>query len=291
MTTRHEQTAASTPGSTTIDETHTQRRQLNWCQTESTKLDGVEDAPKLIDRLGIVTLFPVSPEIPNLFHAYMGDPEAVVDSGHDSPSGQVYSWRWTLGGQGVAFYGAIVRNRPTWVSWSLLPAILRLRAELRAAGDLYQAGALSNGALRIAEALQAADGELSTGDLRREAGFPTGKENRAAYLKALDELDRRLLVAKVFLPGSTDMRHALVSARYPEQQAAAQHLTQETALAKLLDTYLPHAVYVVPTTLARHLGLEEPRLRSALDALRAAGKLSTATFAGTKGTCYAWQTS
>ena len=270
-----------------IDETLAQRRLTNWRQTPDTKLAGAEDAPGLIEQVGILTHYPTSPELPNLYHAYMGDPEAAVDSGHDSPSGHVYSWRWTLGGQEVAFYGTIVRNRPTWVRWSLLPAVLRLRGEMRSASELYRAGELSNGALRIAEALEGADGALATGDLRLEAGFPTGKENRKDYLKSLDELDRRLMVAKVFSPDSTDMSHALVTTRYPEARAAADKLTREAALADLLSAYLPAAVYVVPSTVAKHLGLSEPELRATLRALEAAGQLVEATLPGVRGACYA----
>ncbi len=272
-----------------INETLVRRRLTNWRQTEATQLAGSEDAPDLIERLGLVTHFPTSPEVPNLFHAFMGDPEATVDSGHDSPSGHVYTWRWTLGGQKVAFYGTIVRNRPTWARWSLLPALLRLRGEIRTASELYEAGELSHNALRIAEALEASEGALSTGELRQEADFPTGKEQRAAYLKALDELDRRLLVAKIFSADSTDMSHALVSMRYPDARAAAVKLTRGAALDELLQAYLPYAVYVVPNTLAKHLGLPEPELRAMLERMEAERMLSAATLPGTKGTCYVWR--
>lgn len=281
----------STPSPKAIDDAELQRRREQWGQTPEQRIGGPDDARSMIDRLGLVTLFPVSPEIPNLFHAFMGDPEAKVDSGHDSPSGEVYSWRWKLGGQDAAFYATIVRNRPSWVSWPLLPEILRLRGELRSADELYDAGELSAGARRIADALDSADGVLSTGELRRDAGFPTGKESRAAYLKALDELDRRLLVAKVFSSGSDnmDMSHALVRTRYPEQLAAAEQMTRETALAQLLQIYLPHAVYAVPATLAKHLGVPEPELRIALDRIAATGELAEATLSGQRGACYLWQ--
>ncbi|HVB63177.1 MAG TPA: crosslink repair DNA glycosylase YcaQ family protein [Nitrolancea sp.] len=274
-----------------IEAAQLQRRREQWGQTAAHRIGGPDDGRAMIDRLGLVTLFPVSPEIPNLFHAFMGDPEAQVDSGHDSPSGEVYTWRWTLGGQEAAFYGTIVRNRPTWVSWPLLPEILRLRGELRSADELYDAGEISAGARRIAEALEAGDGVLSTGELRREAGFPTGKENRAAYLKALEELDRRLLVAKVFspTPDNIDMSHALVRTRYPKQLATAEQLTRDEALTRLLRPYLPAAIYVVPTTLAKHLGLPEPELRSALDRFVETGELVAATLNGQRGTCYLWQ--
>ncbi len=131
-----------------------QQRHARWGQTASTRvLDSVQ-AARLIDRVGVATLFPVSLEIPNLFHAHMGDPAALVDSHHDSPSGTVYSWRWSLGHADSAFYSVLVRNRPTLVSWSLFPAILRLCGELRTPDDLYHAGELSHDAYRVAQALE-----------------------------------------------------------------------------------------------------------------------------------------
>jgi hypothetical protein len=272
-----------------IGEAERQRRLAAWGQTPEKRIGGPDAGRAMIDRLGLVTLFPVSSEFPNLYHAFMGDSDAATDSGHSSPSGEVYTWRWTLGGYQAAFYATIVRNRPTWVSWPLLPAIVRLRGELRSAEELYDAGEISVNALRIGEALEEAGDAMATGDLRRAAGFPTGKEQRAAYLKALDELDRRLLVAKVFSPGSTDMSHALVRVRYPEAASAAERLTREAALAQLLQPYLPAAGYVVPSTLAKHLGLPEPELRSALDRFVASGALAPATLSGQRGQCYLWQ--
>jgi hypothetical protein len=237
----------------------------------------------------MATLFPASPEIPNLYHAYMGDPEAATQSEWDSPSGKVYEWRWTLGRQEAAFYTAIVRKRPTWVSWALLPVVLRLRGELRTSDELYDAGVLSANAYKITKVLDEAGGTLSTGDLRREAGFPTGKEQRAAYLKAVDELDGRMLLAKVFSPGEMDMGHALVSIRYPEHVEAAERMTRQEALRRFLLTYLPQAVYIVPAVLARHLKLPESEVCAGVEELAQEGLISTVAVPGRNGPCHAWQ--
>jgi hypothetical protein len=246
------------------------RRLANWCQAPETRIPGPEAAERLINQVGVTTLYPVSPEIPNLFHAYVGDPEAKTDSKWDSPSGHVYTWRWELGKREVAFYSAIVRKKPTWISWTLLPAMLRLLGETRSPEELYQTGELSDGAYRIARALEESGGVLSTGELRRVAGFPTGKEQRTAYLKAVEELDSRLLLAKVFSPGDdNNMRHALVLRRYPEHVAAAEQLSRQDALDQLLTTYLAAAVYVVPTVLAKPLGIPDVELRAALSRLSA----------------------
>ncbi|HEV7127613.1 MAG TPA: hypothetical protein VGN32_09230 [Ktedonobacterales bacterium] len=265
------------------------RRLAQWCQSPATRLADASAGAALIQRLGIATLYPASPEVPDLFHAFMGDPDAKTEPQWDTPSGEVYSWRWKLGRAEAGFYCVLVRNRPTWVSWELLPAVLRLCGEQRTPDELYDAGELSPAAYRVAQALERAGGVLSTGELRQEAGFPTGKEQRTAYLKAVDELDARLLVAKTFVGEEDELRHALVARRYREQVAVSQRFNREQAWERVLATYLPAAAYAVPTMLARHLKLDEAELRASLERLVAAGRAAAITLAPHKGACYAWR--
>ena len=257
-------------------------RQSRWGQTPATSAPDLAAAAALIARLGLVTLYPVSPELPNLLQAYTGDPTTQAESGWETASGHVYTWRWELGQREAGFYTAIVRGRPTFVSWPLLPAILRLRGELRDPEELYDLGELSAGAYRIATALAAAGGVLDTGALRRAADFPTGKEQRAAYLKAVAELDAKLLLAKVFSHGDHEMRHALVQARYPEHLAAAEALSRDAAL----DLFL--ATYASPIPLAKHLGLPLPELRAALDRLVTQGQARIEPITGEKDPWIVW---
>ncbi len=264
-------------------------RRERWGQTSQTRLPDAAAAPAYIDRVGISTLFQASPEIPNLYHAYMGDPHAKMSAKWDSPSGEVYSWRWTLGRQGVAFYTTLVCRRSTWVSWKLLPAVLRLCGETRVPDELYDSGALSAEAYRIAQALEEADGTLSTGNLRKAANFPVGRASRAAYLKALEELEIRLLVAKYFQAGEDDTYHTLIATRYSDYLEQAQALSRAEALEQLLQTYLPQAVYIVPTVFARHLRLPEAELRAGLERLCAQGQVETLSLDGQKGVCYLWR--
>jgi hypothetical protein len=265
------------------------RRLERWRQTAETRLPGAAEAPALIQRVGLATLYPASPEVPDLFHAYMGDPDAKTEPQWDSPSGAVYSWRWTLGRAGAAFYGVLVRNRPTLVSWELLPTVLALCGEARTPDELYDAGELSPAAYRVARTLDEAGGALSTGELRERAGFPTGKEQRQTYLKAVDELDSRLLLAKVFAAESDELSHALVVRQFPDHAAAARALTRDTAWDRLLAAYLPNAVYAAPAILARHLKLPEAEMRAALARLEAAGQGATLELPGYKGACCVWQ--
>ena len=265
-------------------------RRARWHQTAADRIADPEDAARLIEAASVATLYPASSEIPNLFHAYTGDPATKADSGHSSPSGEVYGWRWTLGRREAAFYSVLVRGRPTWVGWTMLPAILRLCGETRRPDQLYAAGEISADAQRIAQVLGAADDALSTGELRRQAGFPTGKPQRAAYLKAVDELDTRLLLAKVFSADEDDieMRHALVRTRYPDAAGIAAGQTREAALDTFLAAYMPLAVYAVPAVLAKDLRLPEAELRAGLDRMVGAGRATALALPGQKGGCYLW---
>ena len=240
----------------------------------------------LINRLGVATLFPASPEVPNLYHAYVGDPDRPTDPKWDSPSGHVYTWRWLIGKRDAAFYGIVVRKRPTWVSWRLLPAVLQLRGDLRTPDELFDLAVISPSAYRIAQALEESNGLLSTSELRVAAGFPTGKEQRSAYLKAVEELDSRLILAKVFLADGDEMSHALVASRYPELVEQAERMTRDEAYERLLRAYLSHALYAAPAMLARHLGVPEDELRAALDRLEVEAIVVRQEVAGYKGACY-----
>ncbi|HEV2458216.1 MAG TPA: hypothetical protein VGS80_07600 [Ktedonobacterales bacterium] len=265
------------------------RRYARWRQTPASHIRDATEAAALIDRVGLATLYPVSTEIPNLYHAYVGDPAASTDSKWDSPSGHVYAWRWELGRPETAFYTALVRKRPTWVAWALLPAVLCLCGDLRALDELVDMRVISRDAYRVAQALETSGGALSTGELRAAAGFPTGKEQRAAYLKAVEELDTRMLLAKVFARDGDEMSHALVSARYPQQVAAAERMSRAEALDALFAAYLPNAIYTVPSALAKDLKVPEAELRAGLDRVVAQGHAAATELAGHKGACYVWR--
>src|SRR5258708_8179153 len=66
-----------------------QQRLHNWCQTAEARLSVDSMAPAFIEPVGAATLYPASPEIPHLFSASLGDPNAKTDSAWDTPSGEV----------------------------------------------------------------------------------------------------------------------------------------------------------------------------------------------------------
>ena len=146
--------------------------------------------------------------------------------------------------------------------------------EMRTPDELYDSGLISERAYKMACAFEDSEGVLSTRELRERAGFPTGKDNRAMYLKALGELEGLLLVANRFAEDGKDddMNHALVDFHYRDFAEQARKIGAEAGLRGLLERYLPVAVYLELKTFARHLRLDPTTLDGAVDELVAAGK-------------------
>jgi|GEM_PF-5526513 len=49
-----------------------EKRRENWCQTSDTRIPDSDAAARFIDRVGLATLYPVSPEIPAHRTAWLG---------------------------------------------------------------------------------------------------------------------------------------------------------------------------------------------------------------------------
>ena len=64
-----------------VDQRFVQQRWQQWCQTPERRLSDENLAPAFIERVGVATLYPASPEFPNFFAAYVGDPNAKTDFG------------------------------------------------------------------------------------------------------------------------------------------------------------------------------------------------------------------
>lgn len=240
-----------------------ERRRTRWRQRPELKVATPEDAVPFIDQMGICTLYPACSEVPNLMHAYVGDPDYKAEAKWDSPSGQIYPWRWILGARQAAYYGVLVGKKPTFVSWRLLPQVLGAFKERRHPEELFALGELSENAMRVARALEEAGRPLATDALRSAAGFPIGKENRNAYLKALEELELKVLVAKRFETEDA-MLHALVDLEYREAADQAHELDPEEALVAVLTKIVHASGFVELKPLARGFRVAEVRMEQAL---------------------------
>ena len=251
-----------------IEEAKAQRLS-NWRQDGKHNLPDSASAVSMIDTMGLVTLYGASPEFPSLLLAHVGSPNYVAEASWDSPAGFVYGWRWDLGKTSSAFYSSIVAKKPTWVSWQLLPTVLAALMVQTEPAELYESGQLSRDAWKIFQALDEFEVPLSTKELRARAGFPTGKENRAAYQKGVEELETQLLLAKVFSPDGEgdEMSHGLVAKLYPDAHRAAMSVGASDTVRRLLLNHVRHSSFVDSALFARHLRLPPAEVQQQVSSL------------------------
>ena len=238
-----------------------------WCQDGKHSVPDPTAAVDFINKVGICPLYKASDEFPDLFHAHTSDPTQVPDASWDSISGEIYTWRWKIGGTDGAFYAALVAKKPTWVAWKLLPDVLTAFMDRRTPDELFDLGLLSADGHKIAAVLEEAGGVLSTKDLRKEAGFPTGKENRKSFLKAVEELESFLWLAKKTSEGVDDMSHAYIPTFYKAQSEQAYNSDPADGLKAVLGAYIEVAKFVRPLPFAKAFRIKAEAVESAATSL------------------------
>jgi winged helix DNA-binding protein len=236
---------------------------------------------KLIDALGFAFAFTLrtgDAPIPACF-------DHLSTNDTDRKWGWMWGWKDELPEEKRLYYGVLLARKPTFVSLKLLPTFYATFGRAGEPGDHMddvRAGRLSDVARRIIEFL-AANGETQTKRMRAELGI-TSKEGRAAYAKAIDEVQRLMYVARVRAVGEFredyNYTYDLFVHRYPETVRAAERISSADATLALLSRTLELAGAVTEKQLARLFEWDEAASRRAVEraererrAVRANGSL------------------
>ena len=174
----------------------------------------------------------------------------------DRKWGWMWPWKDELPEAKKLYYGVLLARKPTFVSMKLLPTFYATFGRAGEADDHMddiRAGRLSDVARRIIEYL-AQNGETQTKRMRNDLGI-TSKEGRAAYGKAIDEVQRLMYVARVRAVGEFredyNYTYDLFVRRYPETVKAAERSTSAEAAAALVERTLELAGAVTEKQLLR----------------------------------------
>jgi len=230
------------------------------------RVRNAEQLVKLVDALGFAFAFTLrtgDAPIPACF-------DHLSTNDTDRKWGWMWGWKDELPEAKKLYYGVLLSRKPTFVSLKLLPTFY---ATFGRAGepddhmDDVRAGRLSDVARRIIEYL-AANGETQTKRMRAELGI-TSKEGRAAYGKAIDEVQRLMYVARVRAVGEFredyNYTYDLFLRRYPETVRAAERMSSADAAAALLSRTLELAGAVTEKQLARLFDWDEALTRRAIE--------------------------
>jgi hypothetical protein len=191
-------------------------------------------ALRFVDTLGFCFAFTGGPGgLPGLF-------DVLATRSVDRMWTWAWQWKDDLATHRRLYYGKVIRRKPSYVSLTMMPAFYALSGNVGEPDDYLQAyreGRLSMMAKSVYEHILA-QGRTSTWTLRRRY-VPRG-ESGATFHRALDELQGRLLVAKV--GEEEEWRNGFIWDAFhrwmPSVVESAASLSAETAAARVLTAYL-----------------------------------------------------
>ncbi len=227
-------------------------RDERWCREGVRQVATALDAERFIEQVGFTACLTDSRRPgPSLYVAVCGRRDAVlprnVQKDHEA------SLTWTLKDaivrRGRIYYGKLARGKAMFIAPRMVPHFHAVWGVRR----VEEPRRLSRNARAILHVLRR-EWEMSTGDLRDDSGVT----DRAAFTRALDELQAAMLVVPsdvVYVPKFTYI-WALAVGRFPD--ALRRRVSRDTAVREIARCFLSGAGMTVPGEMARVTGLARP---------------------------------
>ena len=239
-------------------------RDTRWWRDPSQPLSTPLDAERFIEQVGFAAcLTDARRPGPSLYIAVCGRRDAVMP--RNVQKDPEASLTWTLKDEllrrGKVYYAKLARGKATFVAPRLLPYFQAIWGTRRA----DETRRFSKAALAILKVLRH-EWEIGTADLRTESGV----KDRAAFTRALDELQAALLV----IPGDVVYQPftyiwTLGIGRFPD--GLRRRVSRDVALREIARCFLLGAGLTIPGELARVTGLSRPEAGRGNRALVAEG--------------------
>jgi hypothetical protein len=235
-----------------LPETIEDYRDARWCREASRQVQSVPAAERLVEQLGFVAGFTDSRRPgPSLYVAVCGRRDATLPRAvqKDSETSLTWSLKDEMLRRGRVYYAKLARGRPMFVAPRLIQHFKAIWGMRRA----EEARRLGANALAILKVLRR-EWEMGTADLREAARIA----DRAAFMRALDELQAALLVIPsdvVYEPRFTYIWTLGIS-RFPAE--LTRRVGREQALREIARAFLTGAGMTIPGELARVTGLSRP---------------------------------
>ena len=224
------------------------------------RVGSVERAGKFVEDVGFALLFPAPRPIgPSLWEAVAGEDDEPFGTGMGENEQKVWGWKDELPRRGLAWYGAYLGGRGSFLSPALLAVLYPGAGEL----DDHEELELSPAAHEIAAAL--AVEPLSSAALRSLLG------DRNRYQRAINELQRNLLVTTAGVDDSGNGWPAALLTLTCEQFDVGSRRDHSQAALQYLDTMLDTS----PVELARAFHWSTAQARDLLEELVDTGRATT----------------
>jgi hypothetical protein len=245
-------------------------RDERWRREATRQVETVHEAERFIEQIGFAACLTDSRRPgPSLYVAVCGRRDVVMPRNVQKDPETSLTWRLKddIVRRGRIYYAKLSRAKTMFVAPRMVPYFHAVWGVRRA----DEKRRLSMGAQAILRVLRA-EWEMSTADLRHESGV----QDRAAFSKALDELQAAMIVvpSEVFYEPKFTYIWTLAVARFPD--ALRRRVPRETGLREIARCFLAGAGMTVRGELARVTGLSRQEAGLGNRALVAEGSAAMA---------------
>ena len=225
-------------------------RDASWCREGARQIDTAFAAEAFIERVGFTACLTDSRRPgPSLYVAVCGRRDAVMPRNVQKDEEASLTWvlKDELVGRGKVYYAKLARGKAMFLAPRMVPYFHAVWGVRRA----DEPRRLSRKAQAILRVLRE-EWEMSTSDLRQDAGI----KDRAAFTKALDELQAAMIVvpSQVFYEPKFTYLWTLGVGRFPD--ALRRRVNRATAVREIARCFLAGAGMTLPGEMARVTGLD-----------------------------------
>jgi hypothetical protein len=236
----------------TIPEEYEEFRDAQWRRDPTRLVENAFAAERFVEQVGFAAcLTDCRRPGPSLYVAVCGRRDAVMPRNVQKDPEASLTWvlKDELIARGQLYYAKLARGKAMFLAPRLIPHFNALWGVRRA----DEPRRLGKNAQKILKVLRH-EWEMSTADLRDESGV----KNRAAFLKALDQLQAAMIVvpSQVFYQPKFTYIWTLAVGRFPD--ALRKRVGRDAALREIARAFLCGAGMTIPGELARVTGLSRP---------------------------------
>ena len=229
-----------------------EHRDARWRREGARQVATAHDAERFIEQVGFTAcLTDARRPGPSLYVAVCGRRDAVMPRNVQKDPEASLTWvlKDELVNRGKVYYAKLARGKALFLAPRMISHFHAVWGVRRTA----EASRLSVDARKLLRVLRR-EWESSTADLRADAGM----KDRAAFTRALDELQAAMLVvpSAVYYEPKFTYIYTLGVGRFPDD--LTRRVSRVTALREIARCFLDGAGLTVPGELARVTGLSRP---------------------------------
>jgi hypothetical protein len=224
-------------------------RDARWQREETRRVETAADAERFVERVGFAAcLTDARRPGPSLYVAVCGRRDAVMPRNVQKDPEASHAWllKDDVVRRGRVYYGKLAGGRATFIAPRMVPYFNAVWGVKRA-GEARRFSTSARAILRVLRR----EWEMASSDLREDAGI----KDRAAFTRALDELQAAMLVipAEVYYKPKFTYVWTLAVGRFPD--ALRRRVAYDIALREIARGFLSGAGLTVRGELARVTGL------------------------------------